>query len=86
MMDIHQILKKLPHRYPILLVDRVLEMETGKRIKAIAFRVLGTPLGELLLSERSYPLHIAGRLTIDDWGSSRVPSIQIEDVARIDAQ
>jgi 3-hydroxyacyl-[acyl-carrier-protein] dehydratase len=26
-MDIHQILKKLPHRYPILLVDRVLEME-----------------------------------------------------------
>jgi len=34
-MDIHQILKKLPHRYPILLVDRVLEMETGKRIKAI---------------------------------------------------
>ena len=35
MMDIHQILKKLPHRYPILLVDRVLEMETGKRIKAI---------------------------------------------------
>ncbi|HJW12799.1 MAG TPA: 3-hydroxyacyl-[acyl-carrier-protein] dehydratase FabZ, partial [Albitalea sp.] len=24
MMDIHQILKKLPHRYPILLVDRVL--------------------------------------------------------------
>jgi len=35
MMDIHQILKKLPHRYPILLVDRVLELEKGKRIKAI---------------------------------------------------
>ena len=35
MMDIHEILKKLPHRYPILLVDRVLELETGKRIKAI---------------------------------------------------
>jgi 3-hydroxyacyl-[acyl-carrier-protein] dehydratase len=32
-MDIHQILKKLPHRYPILLVDRVLEMEKGKRIR-----------------------------------------------------
>ena len=26
MMDIHQILKQLPHRYPILLVDRVLEI------------------------------------------------------------
>jgi 3-hydroxyacyl-[acyl-carrier-protein] dehydratase len=35
MMDIHEILKKLPHRYPILLVDRVLELEKGKRIKAI---------------------------------------------------
>ncbi len=34
-MDIRQILKKLPHRYPILLVDRVLEVEKGKRIKAI---------------------------------------------------
>ena len=28
-MDIHQILKQLPHRYPILLVDRVLELEKG---------------------------------------------------------
>jgi 3-hydroxyacyl-[acyl-carrier-protein] dehydratase len=35
MMDIHQILKKLPHRYPILLVDRVLEVEKGVCIKAI---------------------------------------------------
>ena len=34
-MDIHQILKKLPHRYPILLVDRVVELEKGQRIKAI---------------------------------------------------
>ncbi|HRK37229.1 MAG TPA: 3-hydroxyacyl-ACP dehydratase FabZ [Burkholderiaceae bacterium] len=35
MMDIHQILKQLPHRYPILLVDRVLDIEKGKRIKAL---------------------------------------------------
>lgn len=35
MMDIHQILRQLPHRYPILLVDRVLELEKGKRILAI---------------------------------------------------
>lgn len=35
MMDIHQILEKLPHRYPFLLVDRVLEIEAGKRIKAL---------------------------------------------------
>ncbi len=35
MMDIYQILQKLPHRYPILLVDRVLEVEKGVRIKAL---------------------------------------------------
>lgn len=34
-MDIHQVLRKLPHRYPILLVDRVLEIECGVRIKAL---------------------------------------------------
>ena len=34
-MDIHQILKQLPHRYPILLVDRVIEIEKGKRIKVL---------------------------------------------------
>ena len=34
-MDIHQILKQLPHRYPILLIDRVLEIENGKSIKAL---------------------------------------------------
>ncbi|OGA12105.1 MAG: 3-hydroxyacyl-[acyl-carrier-protein] dehydratase FabZ [Betaproteobacteria bacterium RIFCSPLOWO2_02_FULL_65_20] len=34
-MDIHEILANLPHRYPMLLVDRVLECEPGKRILAI---------------------------------------------------
>ncbi len=34
-LDIHRILKLLPHRYPMLLVDRVLELEHDKRIKAV---------------------------------------------------
>ncbi|MGE5451032.1 MAG: 3-hydroxyacyl-ACP dehydratase FabZ [Acidobacteriota bacterium] len=34
-MDIHKILEKLPHRYPFLLVDRVLEIEDNVQIKAI---------------------------------------------------
>ncbi len=34
-MDIHEILRQLPHRYPIILVDRVLELEPGKRIAAL---------------------------------------------------
>ena len=32
MMDIHKILKQLPHRYPLLLVDRVLTLDKGKYI------------------------------------------------------
>jgi len=35
MMDIHEILKQLPHRYPFLMVDRVLSMEKGKSIQAL---------------------------------------------------
>jgi 3-hydroxyacyl-[acyl-carrier-protein] dehydratase len=35
LMDIHQILEHLPHRYPFVLVDRVLEIEPGSRIKAL---------------------------------------------------
>ena len=34
-LDIKGILERLPHRYPMLLIDRVLEMEAGKRIVAI---------------------------------------------------
>jgi 3-hydroxyacyl-[acyl-carrier-protein] dehydratase len=34
-MDIHEILRHLPHRYPIILVDRVLEIEPPKRIVAL---------------------------------------------------
>ena len=32
MMTIQEILKIVPHRYPMLLVDRILEIEPGKRI------------------------------------------------------
>ncbi|MBD3610360.1 MAG: 3-hydroxyacyl-ACP dehydratase FabZ [Gammaproteobacteria bacterium] len=34
-MDIYEVMKHLPHRYPFLLVDRVLELEKGKYLKAI---------------------------------------------------
>lgn len=33
--DIHRILKALPHRYPLLLVDRVKSLELGERIHAV---------------------------------------------------
>ncbi len=34
-MDIHQILEYLPHRYPFLLVDKVLSCDPGKSVVAI---------------------------------------------------
>ena len=35
MIDIQGIMKRLPHRYPFLLVDRVLDIEPGKNIHAL---------------------------------------------------
>ena len=42
-MDIHQILKKLPHRYPFLLVDRVLSIEAGKTIRTLKNVTINEP-------------------------------------------
>lgn len=43
MIDIHRILKLLPHRYPILLVDRVLSFEKDKRIQALKNVTINEP-------------------------------------------
>lgn len=45
-MDIHQILKQLPHRYPFLLVDRVLDIEKGKSIRALKNVTINEPFFE----------------------------------------
>jgi 3-hydroxyacyl-[acyl-carrier-protein] dehydratase len=42
-MDIHQILKMLPHRYPFLLVDRVLQLDKGKSIVALKNVTINEP-------------------------------------------
>jgi len=41
--DIHDILKRLPHRYPFLLVDRVLELERGKSLRALKNVTMNEP-------------------------------------------
>ncbi len=43
MMDIHKILKLLPHRYPFLLVDRVIALEKGKTIQALKNVTINEP-------------------------------------------
>jgi 3-hydroxyacyl-[acyl-carrier-protein] dehydratase len=42
-MDIHAILEHLPHRYPFLLVDRVLSVEPGKNIVALKNVTINEP-------------------------------------------
>ncbi|WP_308388595.1 3-hydroxyacyl-ACP dehydratase FabZ [Acidithiobacillus sp. AMEEHan] len=41
--DIHQILRRLPHRYPFLLVDRILEIEIGKSLRALKNVTMNEP-------------------------------------------
>ena len=50
-MDIHAVLAQLPHRYPFLLVDRVVEMEPGRRIVAIK---------NVTINEPFFPGHFPG--------------------------
>ena len=56
--------------------------EGGVRLKAIAFRTAGTPVGDALLNARGGALHVAGHLNIDTWQGDRRPQLIIEDVAR----
>ena len=42
-MDIKAVLEHLPHRYPFLLVDRVLEMEPGREIVALKNVTINEP-------------------------------------------
>jgi single-stranded-DNA-specific exonuclease len=59
----------------------VLEAADGTRLDAVAFRSVGQPLGELLVSSAGMPIHIAGALRRDDWGGRNRIELQIEDAA-----
>ncbi len=54
-MDIQAVLAQLPHRYPFLLVDRVIECVPGKRIHAIK---------NVTINEPFFPGHFPGRPTM----------------------
>ena len=43
MLDIQRILEVLPHRYPILLVDRILELTPGKRVVGLKNVTINEP-------------------------------------------
>ena len=53
---------------------------SGGRLKAVAWRVEGTPAGRRLLDEGG-AMHVAGRLKPDDWQGREAVEFEIEDVA-----
>jgi len=42
-MNIHEVLRRLPHRYPFLLIDRVLSCEPGKSLTALKNVTINEP-------------------------------------------
>jgi single-stranded-DNA-specific exonuclease len=55
-------------------------LDTG-RLRAIAFRVAGTPLGEFLNETRGAAIHVAGRLRRDSWRGGDAVQLSIDDGA-----
>ncbi len=53
----------------------------GTSLRGIAFRAVGTPLGELLTSGRSGPLHMAVRLKRDTWNGRNGVDLEAVDAA-----
>lgn len=53
----------------------------GSRAEAIAFRAFEGPLGPFLSQTGGAPIHVAGRLEIDDWGGRRKAKLRVEDAA-----
>ena len=43
MLDLQEIVKILPHRYPFLMVDRILEIDPGKRIVGVKNVTINEP-------------------------------------------
>jgi single-stranded-DNA-specific exonuclease len=62
-------------------LDCWLSDRSGKRIRAVAFRVADRPLGQALLTAGEVPLQLAGRLKIDVWQGQARAGFQIEDAA-----
>jgi single-stranded-DNA-specific exonuclease len=53
----------------------------GSSISAVAFRALGTPLGEAMQAPGGGPLHAAGRIKRNTWGGRDRVEFEIEDLA-----
>jgi single-stranded-DNA-specific exonuclease len=53
----------------------------GAIVNAISFRSLNQPLGNMLLTQRGQPVHVAGSLAIDRWQGAERVQLRIADAA-----
>jgi single-stranded-DNA-specific exonuclease len=58
-----------------------LQAPDGARIKAMAFRAAGQPLGDLLAASRGRAVHVAGVLGLDHWQGEPRPQLRVVDAA-----
>jgi single-stranded-DNA-specific exonuclease len=54
-----------------------------RRLRAIAFRVAGTPLGRFLAETRGTAIHVAGQLRRDGWRGGEAVQLTIDDAAPV---
>jgi len=78
MLDVNEIMKILPHRFPFLMVDRIVEMEPGKKIVGIKNVTINEPFfpghfpghpvmpGVLIIEAMAQVAGILGILTYDE--------------------
>lgn len=68
-------------------VRATLESSDGARLDAIAFRAVGSPLGDAILgAANSLPVHVAGQIRRDSWGGRDKTELAIDDIADPRAQ
>jgi single-stranded-DNA-specific exonuclease len=53
----------------------------GKFVNAIAFRVVGTPLGRALIDNRGRAVHAAGQIAVDRWQGEERVQLRLADIA-----
>ena len=57
--------------------------DSGKNLKAIAFRAVETEMGQALLHHGGAPFHIAGKIRINTWQGRSTPQLLIDDAAPV---
>ena len=60
-----------------------LKAPDGAMLNAIAFRVMGKPLGQALLQNRGQAIHVAGTLSVDRWQGAERVQLRLIDAAPV---